>query len=315
MPDYRIRHITRYTYPEPVRDSANQIMLFPVNDVAQQVKKHELHITGYPGIEEFIDYYGNKIGIFTILDPHTELRIDSLLEVTTRPMGSSLPPGTPAEEWAQVDELSESFHLMDFMFKEPIGFDHELDQILKNFDLRSKRPIDAAQILSKFVYEHFTYRQGVTSVETSADEVWTLKAGVCQDFAHVLLVMLRHAGIPARYVSGYVCPKNHDMRGEGATHAWAEAHLPGYGWTGIDPTNNSLVSDRHVRLAVGRHFADCTPVKGTYNGSGEHTLEVSVMIENGELAPQTAPVFAYAVRKTEPSSNSYRKFIEAQQQQ
>ncbi|MBK9383194.1 MAG: enoyl-CoA hydratase/isomerase family protein [Chitinophagaceae bacterium] len=109
------------------------------------------------------------------------------------------------------------------------------------------------------------------------------ETGVCQDFAHILLVMLRYVGIPARYVSGYICPKNHELRGEGATHAWVEAYIPFHGWMGFDPTNNCIVSDRHVKLAIGRSFTDCTPVKGTYKGSSEHKLEVSVVINNSSL--------------------------------
>jgi transglutaminase-like putative cysteine protease len=149
------------------------------------------------------------------------------------------------------------------------------------------------------------------------DEIWKLKAGVCQDFAHVLLVMLRIVGIPARYVSGYICPKGQELRGEGATHAWVEAYIPFHGWLGFDPTNNCIVSDRHVRLAIGRSFTDCTPVKGTYKGASEHKLEVSVTIENGsskenESAP---PVFTYQVHNPGATDNSYRKFMEIQQQQ
>ena len=90
-----------------------------------------------------------------------------------------------------------------------------------------------------------------------------IKAGVCQDFAHILLVMLRLLNIPARYVSGYVCPHDHNLRGEGATHAWVEAYIPFYGWLGLDPTNNCIVNDFHVRLAIGRSFSDCSPVRGT----------------------------------------------------
>ena len=108
---------------------------------------------------------------------------------------------------------------------------------------------------------------------TKTEEVWKLKAGVCQDFAHILLIFLRMFNIPSRYISGYICPKGKEMRGEGATHAWVEAFIPDYGWLGLDPTNNCIVNDQHVRLATGRNFADCTPVKGTYKGSGEHTLK------------------------------------------
>jgi transglutaminase-like putative cysteine protease len=125
-------------------------------------------------------------------------------------------------------------------------------------------------------------------------------------------------GIPARYVSGYICPKNHELRGEGATHAWVEAYIPFHGWIGLDPTNNCIAGDRHVRLAVGRHFTDCTPVKGTYKGSSAHTLEVSVTIENGQPVPATenlTPVFTYQVHNPGVPDNSYRRFMEMQQQQ
>lgn len=127
-------------------------------------------------------------------------------------------------------------------------------------------------------------------------------------------------GIPARYVSGYICPNNNDLRGEGATHAWVDAYIPYYGWIGLDPTNNCIVSDRHVRLAIGRNFSDCTPVKGTYKGSSEHTLQVYVTIENGMLktnidADVFEPSFTYHVQNQNNQNNSYRIFLEMQQQQ
>jgi transglutaminase-like putative cysteine protease len=169
------------------------------------------------------------------------------------------------------------------------------------------------------VYNNFTYKQGVTNIETPMEEIWNLKTGVCQDFAHILLVMLRFFGIPARYVSGYICPKETGVRGEGATHAWVEAYIPFYGWLGLDPTNNCIVTDGHVRMAVGRSFSDCTPVKGTYKGSGEHTLEVTVHVENGKPRPAVkgngTPNFTYVVKNAAVEKNSYRKYLEMQQQQ
>jgi len=125
--------------------------------------------------------------------------------------------------------------------------------------------------------------------------------------------------IPARYVSGYICPKDKEMRGEGATHAWVEAFIPNHGWLGLDPTNNCLVNDQHVRLAVGRNFMDCTPVKGTYKGSGEHTLEVSVEIKNGTAKKpnekQVLPKFSYEAKNPGEPINSYRYYLEVQQKQ
>ena len=126
------------------------------------------------------------------------------------------------------------------------------------------------------------------TVETTMDEIWKLRAGVCQDFAHILTIMLRLVNIPARYVSGYICTnRHHTLRGEGATHAWAEAFIPFLGWVGLDPTNNCLVNDSHVRLALGRNFTDCSPVKGTYRGTAKHNLEVSVSVEYEDEHPHS----------------------------
>jgi transglutaminase-like putative cysteine protease len=166
------------------------------------------------------------------------------------------------------------------------------------------------------VYKNFKYIKGVTSVETTVDETWKLKAGVCQDFAHVLLVILRMIRIPARYVSGYICPKKHEMRGEGATHAWVEAYIPFYGWLGFDPTNNCIAGESHVRLAVGRSFSDCSPVKGTYKGIAEHRLEVgvSVIYEDGTRSSEPTTIMSPQPVKN-GTQNSYQRFLEMQQQQ
>ncbi len=154
-------------------------------------------------------------------------------------------------------------------------------------------------------------------MQTTLDEIWGLRAGVCQDFAHILLVLLRQIGIPARYVSGYICPKQNGMRGEGATHAWIEAYIPFNGWVGFDPTNDSLVTDQHVRLAVGRNFSDCSPVKGTYKGSPDHILEVGVSVsyENGKTSEEPATVLTPQPVKSGQDHNSYRQYLEMMQQQ
>jgi transglutaminase-like putative cysteine protease len=206
---------------------------------------------------------------------------------------------------------------MDFLLQENFDAQQEVAAVVQQYRQKNVTPYAAATSLAAFVFDNFEYKKGITNVETKVDEIWKLKAGVCQDFAHILLVMLRLINIPARYVSGYICPKNHELRGEGATHAWVEAYIPFYGWLGLDPTNNCIVSDRHVRLAIGRSFDDCTPVKGTYKGSSEHQLEVSVVIDNGEVKDEEepAPVFSYHVSTPATPVNSYRRFIEMQQQQ
>lgn len=320
MASYRIKHITRYSYPSTVIDCANQIMLYPINDDLQAVKKHTLTITKNPFIEQFTDYFGNTIGIFTIVEPVNEIIIQSEIEVETKPILFHEDEASVSGKWESLSSMRNQFPYMDCLTNESFESAEEVRAEVNKIFSYHLSPFDNAQALSRFVFEQFEYQKGVTSVETKLDEVWRLKAGVCQDFAHILLVMLRMVGIPARYVSGYICPKNNEFRGEGATHAWVEVPIPSAGWIGLDPTNNCVVNDRHVRLAVGRNFSDCTPVKGTYKGSSEHTLEVSVTIDNGHIktAEEIAAgptVFSYQTKNPGVDQNSYRKFMEMQQQQ
>lgn len=320
MATYKIKHITRYTYTSPVIDSANHILLYPVEDDFQEVRSHELHISYQPPIQEYRDFFGNRAGLFTIRIPHNELSITSEIEIITHPVPLPADDMDTSEQWKHLKNLAEEYTYLDFLTKESFDNYPEVFSVVQGLLNLVDTPFRIATAMSSFVYGNFNYKQGITSVETKIDEVWNLKAGVCQDFAHMLLVMLRMAGIPSRYVSGYICPKNKDLRGEGATHAWVDAFIPAYGWIGLDPTNNCIVSDRHVRLAAGRNFYDCTPVKGTYKGPSEHTLEVSVTIENG-IAKMTAdansgtPFFTYQVQNKNSETNSYRKFLEMQQQQ
>ena len=318
MPEYRIKHITRYTYPSTVIDSANQVMLFPIEDVQLEIKKHDLIITQHPTVELFTDYFGNKVGIFSIINPHNELTIESIIEVIT--YETLLPVNEPpvAIQWDHLNIIREQLPYMDFMWLENIESYDEIATVVKSLMNESITPFSLANQLSAFVFYNFVYQKGITSVETQVDEIWKIKAGVCQDFAHVLLIMLRMTGIPARYVSGYICPENDELRGAGATHAWVEAYIPFHGWLGFDPTNNCIASDRHIRLAIGRSFTDCTPAKGTYKGSSEHTLGVSVSIEDGSPQKEEdtiTPVFSYQVQNPGVTDNSYRRFMEIQQQQ
>lgn len=317
MPDYKIKHITRYTYASPVIDCTNQIMLYPIIDNRLEVKKHEIKVSGDPEIEIFIDYFGNSVGAFSIVKSHTELLIESTAEVLTKQVFVPMDEMPAAEQWKHLQDVQYEIEFFDFLKQESFQSFQDIKQVLSTVINPEDKPLKTALVLSEYVYANFVYEKGVTNIETPIDEIWDLKAGVCQDFAHILLVMLRMFKIPARYISGYICPKETGVRGEGATHAWVEAYIPFYGWMGVDPTNNCIVTDGHVRMAVGRNFADCTPVKGTYKGSGEHTLEVTVHIENGKPEPVSGtfeqPAFTYTVQNREVPVNSYRKYLEMQQ--
>lgn len=319
MPKFKIHHITRYCYEVPVIDSANQIMLFPPEEDYQDVLKHELIITGEPVIDLYLDYYGNKVGSFMYTPSHKELVIDVRMEIVTHKR--ELPADTtPREEqWSNLLSLAYQIPYIDFLKQEKFNALPEVQSIANAAESRQVTVLEAANRLNEFVYKNFQYIQGVTSVETTLDEIWQLKAGVCQDFAHILLAMLRMIDIPARYVSGYVCPNRNGMRGEGATHAWVEAYIPFYGWLGFDPTNNCTANELHVRLAVGRNFTDCSPVKGTYKGTANHRLDVGVSVsyEDGITQNDTATVLTPqpAVPANGQPKNSWRQHMEMIQQQ
>lgn len=320
MPRFFIHHVTKYTYPEPVRDSANQIMLFPVKDENQEVQSQRMQITGEPFVEMFTDYYGNETGSFMHIAPHTELRIDSHIAVITKPLKFPLDDMPIEQQWDHLLQIKYVVPFIDFLKQESFSALPEVKQIADSGFYKSVSVFVALQQLNTYVFENFKYIKGITSVETTLDEVWTLRAGVCQDFAHMLLVMIRLLNIPARYVSGYVCPHENNLRGEGATHAWVEAYIPFYGWLGFDPTNNCIANDRHVRLAIGRNFSDCSPVKGSYKGTAKQTLEVGVSVSNEDISTRETmllltPQLVKDSAEGTGEDNSYRRYIQMMQQQ
>ena len=317
MPRFNIHHITKYTYEGPVRDSANQVVLFPVKDEFQEVLKQDLTITGDPMVEVYKDYYGNEIGSFTNAEPHTSLVIDSRVEVITKPRPAVHDGTEKNAQWTMLEQIRWQLPYIDFLKQENFDSLAEVLEAVCPDKARNQTPLEAAQRLRTYVFDNFKYIKGVTSVESTLDEVWKLKAGVCQDFAHIFLVFLRQIHIPARYVSGYICPNQNGMRGEGATHAWIEAYIPSNGWVGLDPTNNCMTDDLHVRLAVGRSFSDCSPVKGIYKGTAGQTLEVGVSVsyENGRTTEDAVTVLSPQPTVNGKENNSYRRYLEMQQQQ
>ena len=283
MPIFKIQHVTKYEYDRLVQESVNEIKIFPYLSSEQEVLQHELSITGNPEVQSYADYWGNKTGVFNLLPPHKELIIDSRVVVRT-----TTSPGLRVDFSGDFNRLEQevSGHLkMLELAKADIQLQTDINEI-GNTVVSSDNSIAATiQNCSEYIFKNFNYIKGITTIETTVEEILEQRAGVCQDFAHVMLQILRTLKIPSRYVSGYICPNQNGLRGEGATHAWVEAWIPEYGWAGIDPTNNVWVSNTHVRLAVGRHFTDCSPVKGTFKGSAKQNLSVYVSVgyEDGQI--------------------------------
>jgi transglutaminase-like putative cysteine protease len=283
MPLFKIQHTTKYSYDRLIQESMNEIRIFPFESPDQHILDHDLLITSNPEIHYFFDYWGNKTATFNLLPPHQELIINSRLLVRT-PESSDLRINFVGAFDDLPSEVAGNIKMLQLCRPDPIDSQELIQEFIRS--LRSPDHSVAVTIknCSDFIFEKFRYIPGITNIETTIDEILHQRAGVCQDFAHILLQILRSMSIPSRYVSGYICPHRSGLRGEGATHAWVEAWIPNSGWTGIDPTNKVWVTNNHVKLAIGRDFADCSPVRGSFKGVANQQLSVLVSVdyEDGE---------------------------------
>jgi transglutaminase-like putative cysteine protease len=284
MAIFKIQHITKYEYDRQVKESINEIKIFPYQCKQQEIVQQEVLITGNPAIQTFIDYWGNKSGSFNLLQPHSELVIESRLMIrTTSSTQLSIDFHSGFEELER--DVEGQINLLELSSPDHIVAQDEIEKIIQNINAPGKSIAAIAEACCEYIFKYFKYKKGITTTETTIDEILDHQSGVCQDFAHLMLQILRTMKIPSRYVSGYICPNKNGMRGEGATHAWVDVWIPNYGWAGIDPTNNIWVTNRHIKLAVGRNFVDCTPIKGTFKGPARQKLSVYVSIgyEDGHI--------------------------------
>lgn len=284
MPVFNIHHITKYEYDRPVKESSSEIKIYPYLCHEQEVLQHDVDITGSPDVHVYTDYWGNRVGLFNVLAAHKQMVVESRLTIrTTLPSQLRISFHTDWNELAT--EVNGNLQLLEMASPLHIESKEKILAIIEQLDVQQKSIATTVEHCGEFIYKQFKYIKGITNIETTVDEILEVRAGVCQDFAHLMLQILRTLKIPSRYVSGYICPNKNGMRGEGATHAWVEAYIPGYGWAGIDPTNNVWATSHHVKLAVGKDFNDCSPVKGTFKGPARQTLSVYVSVgyEDGHV--------------------------------
>lgn len=315
MPVFRIRHITRYDYDSPIKEGLSQIRLFPVSSEFQKIHEEVIIISSNPTVSFYIDYFNNRVGEFSIMEPHNQLLIDSRIVVETTPSTILIEPFDPKD---LPQAISRSVLLIQYARPEVIKEQWMIDHILEEVAAFRQNLHQMVWACSEFIYKNFRYEKGITTVDSHLDEILHHRSGVCQDFVHVCLQLLRTQGIPARYVSGYICPNKSGLRGEGATHAWLEYYHPNHGWIGIDPTNNVWVQENHVTLAVGRVFADCTPVKGTFKGIARQTLSIHVSVgyEDGHTYEDVNKVNMVSEPEKEHTLEGWQKdWLQAQQQQ
>lgn len=315
MPVFNIHHITRYEYDRPIKESVNEIRIYPFPCPGQESLYHQLNITGQPDVLLINDYWGNPTGMFNLMPSHREMVIESKLIVRT--LGSG--PGTSTSH-ATIAELTGekkgNLTLLELAQVTETELRERILQMAGDFYDPKMSIASIVEKCSEYIFTKFKYIKGITNVETTVKDILELNSGVCQDFAHLMLEILRNLGIPSRYVSGYICPNKNGMRGEGATHAWVEAWIPGMGWVGIDPTNNAWVTNHHVKLAVGRNFNDCSPVKGTFKGPARQSLSVYVSVgyEDGQTFEEMTNVKMEKL-SADQQLPDYLASFEGQQQQ
>lgn len=313
---FKIVHITKYQYNWPIKESINEIRLYPHNFDNQEVLQHQLLITNNPEVEISKDFYGNRVGNFNTIEAHSEMTIESRMLVRVN-HSLKIPEIDNTSVADLMEEKEKSILLLRLCYPESIEKQEEIISILNEIEYTGKSILEIAQQCNNYIFNHFTYTKGITNIETTVDEILEIRKGVCQDFAHVLLQLLRTAGIPSRYVSGYICPNESGLRGEGATHAWVEIYTPNQSWLGLDPTNNIWTMDNHVKLSVGRNFYDCTPVKGTFKGLAKQTLSVCVSIgyEDGRQFEEINDVQLEEVSSELQEQLDYIELLQHQQQQ
>jgi len=290
---YRISHHTTYTYGDPAYESFNEVRLHPVSDAAQVCLDFTLNIDPPTSVTAFRDFYGNSVHHFGVPYLHDHLSIEAISEVVTFSAADQPASGPGFEE----DDRSPT--LASLLIDTTITDDHAEFLTPSSYVGLDAASAEFAQALlvadpnvsaygffrrtGSVVHDRLEYRLGSTTVHSTVAEVLAGGSGVCQDFAHLLIALCRHAGLPARYVSGYMG----DITDSGASHAWVEAFVPPYGWIGLDPTAGLPCTGRHVKLAVGRDYADVAVVRGTYRGGGTATLDVVV---NGSVLDATPGV-------------------------
>ncbi|USX48529.1 transglutaminase family protein [Lentzea sp. HUAS12] len=271
----RVVHTTGYVYEAPVVQSYNEARLTPRGDRKQNVVVSRVETTPATRAYRYTDYWGTEVTSFDLHAPHKELQVVASSVVETSAEIEPVTTGT----WADLKEDDLVDRYTEFL--EPTLYtprDREL--LAKARELKKGRtPSEAVLAASQWVGEQLTYQPGSTGVHSSAVDAWHERKGVCQDFAHLTLVLLRGMGIPSRYVSGYLHtkedgPLRETVRGE--SHAWIEAWTGG--WWGYDPTNAIPVGPRHIWVALGRDYADVAPLKGIYSGGAATALEVTVDI-------------------------------------
>ena len=295
---FHINHRTTYRYAGEASESFMEARLTPVTDERQTLLTREFATTPAGKVNRYVDYFGNAVESFAIAHRHGELVMESRSVVETRPW---TPPAAAIEfsiSEARQIYRSEKLELFEFLMPSAaIPMSEPVHRLANQFFKPGHALGESLLRLNRWIKTEFAYRPGITRIDTPVTQVIAQKAGVCQDFAQVMIAVLRSAELPARYVTGYIetkgqrlaaeseRPSREALVGSAESHAWVEVRLPGGFWWPLDPTNDCVAGERHVKVSIGRDYLDATPTRGVFKGTNTEALRVSV-----SMIRQAAPV-------------------------
>ncbi|MEI8292755.1 MAG: transglutaminase family protein [bacterium] len=282
---FQVVHTTHYLYVDAAMEAYLEVRLTPPSRAEHQIIRHRIDFQPGARVSDYVDYFGNRTTFYSMTLRHHQLKVTNRLTIRTHPR--TLPEEGLALTVAEARQILRTGGTAVFDYLQPTGSTPIGGDALvwAREILRESRPLrDGLEELNTRIHREFKYRSGSTEIETPLAHIWKAREGVCQDFAHVMLSVLRAARLPCRYVCGYIesepaFPADSSRKrlvGSLATHAWVEVLVPGLLWVALDPTNNQWCGEQHVTIAVGRDFLDATPVRGTFKGSASQKMKVHV---------------------------------------
>jgi transglutaminase-like putative cysteine protease len=296
-----------------------EVRLQPRSEANQRCLSFTLDVNPPANITQYRDFTGNTVHHFDIAGSHKEVKV--IAQSTVQVQAVPAPRPSEAGDWADLDALTAGDDYWEMMLPSEFARSSEtLQQLAK--ELRCERrggPLELVTELNEGIYTLFAYVPNSTKVDSPIEEALQTRQGVCQDFAHIMIALVRSLRIPCRYVSGYLFHREEnghkDRSLEGASHAWVEALIPRLGWTAFDPTNNLIGGDRHIRVAIGRDYADVPPTRGVYKGEAQSELSVAVTVSPSDAPPPEQPAPSIVIQSRPVFARISSRAEQEQQQQ
>ncbi len=285
---FNVVHTTGYHYVDTAMEAYLEVRLTPPVRPEQEIVRHRIEFLPAAHVSDYLDYFGNQTTFYSMTLRHRQLKVTNRLTVRTLPR--VLPEVGLSLSVAEARQILKTAGTGVFDYLQPteaIPPASESTAWAREI-LRENHPLrECLEALNGTIHREFKYRSGSTEIETPLSHIWKTREGVCQDFAHVMLGILRAAHLPCRYVCGYIesepavpaHPARRRLVGSLATHAWVEVLVPGMVWVALDPTNNQWCGEQHITVAVGRDFLDAAPVRGTFKGSASQKLKAHVSMQ------------------------------------